>query len=134
MRGDGFLTSVHDVVVEESVFGSMAYRVPFFNPASNRSFVSSLRLVNLGSEPAGVLITGSDAQGNPAPGESMALGLPAGAARTLSAQQIEEGDSDLLGSLGDGEGKWQLLIIADQPLQVMSLVRSRSGYLGNLSR
>ena len=134
VRGDGFLTSVHDVVVEESVFGSMAYRVPFFNPASNRSFVSSLRLVNLGSEPAGVLITGSDAQGNPAPGESMALSLPAGAARMLSAQQIEEGDSDLLGSLGDGEGKWQLLIIADQPLQVMSLVRSRSGYLGNLSR
>ena len=133
VRGDGFLTSVHDVVVEESAFGSMTYRVPFFNPASNRSFVSSLRLVNLGSEPAGVLITGSDAQGNPAPGESMALEVPAGAARTLSAQQIEEGDSDLLGSLGDGEGKWQLLIIADQPLQVMSLVRSRSGYLGNLS-
>ena len=38
----------------------------------------------------------------------MALVLPAGAARTLSAQQIEQGDNDLLGSLGDGEGKWQL--------------------------
>ena len=64
----------------------------------------------------------------------MTLSLPAGAARTLSAQQIEQGGSDLLGSLGDGEGKWQLYVLADQPLQVMSLVRSPSGYLGNLSR
>ena len=135
VRGDGFLTSVHDVVEgEESASGLMIYRVPFFNPASNRSFVSSLRLINLGSEPAGVVIAGSDGQGNPPPGESMALSLPAGAARTLSARQIEQGDSDLLGSLGDGEGKWQLLVLANQPLQVMSLVRSPSGYLGNLSR
>ena len=135
VRGDGFLSSVHDVAQEQdSVLGLMTYRVPFFNPASNRSFVSSLRLINLASEPAGVLIAGLDGQGNPAPGESMALSLPAGAARTLSAQQIEQGDSDLLGSLGGGEGKWQLIIAADQPLQVMSLMRSPSGYLGNLSR
>ena len=112
----------------------MTYRVPFFNPASNRSFASSLRLINLGSEPAGVVITGFDGHGNPSPGERMALALPAGAARTLSARQIEQGDDDLLGSLGDGEGKWQLVIFANQPLQVMSLMRSPSGYLGNLSR
>ena len=132
VRGDGFLTSVHDVV-EAGVFGPMTYRVPFFNPASNRSFASSLRLINLASEPAGVVITGSDGRGNPPPGESMALSLPAGAARTLSAQQIEQGGSDLEGSLGDGKGKWQLYVFANQPLQVMSLMRSPSGYLGNLS-
>ena len=132
VRGDGFLSSVHDVV-EEGAFGPMTYRVPFFNPASNRSFMSSLRLINLASEPAGVVIAGIDEQGNPAPEESMALALPAGAARTLSARQIEQGDSDLLGSLGDGEGKWQLHVLANQPLQVMSLMRSPSGYLGNLS-
>ena len=134
VRGDGFLSSVHDVVEEDSAFGPMTYRVPFFNPASNRSFVSSLRLINLASEPAGVVITGSDERGMPPPGEALALTLPAGAARTLSAQQIEQGDSDLLGGLGDGEGKWQLYVAANQPLQVMSLMRSRSGYLGNLSR
>ena len=135
VRGDGFLSSMHGVAEEqENVLGLIAYRVPFFNPASNRSFASSLRLINLASEPAGVLIAGFDTQGNPAPGESMALALPAGAARTLSAQQIEQGDSDLLDRLGDGEGKWQLYVLADQPLQVMSLVRSPSGYLGNLSR
>ena len=134
VRGDGFLTSVHDVVEEEEgALGPRTYRVPFFNPASNRSQATLLRLINLGSDPAGVVIAGFDAQGNPPPGEGMALFLPAGAARTLSAQQIEQGGSDLLGSLGDGEGKWQLLILADQPLQVMSLVRSPSGYLGNLS-
>ena len=134
VRGDGFLTSVHDVVeVEESAFGPMVYRVPFFNPASNRLFTSSLRLINLASEPAGVVITGLDGHGNPPPGEIMALVLPAGAARTLTARQIEQGGSDLEGSLGDGEGKWQLHVLADQPLQVMSLMRSPSGYLGNLS-
>ena len=133
VRGDGFLSSMHDVVEEESASGSMIYRVPFFNPASNRSFASSLRLINLGSEPAGVVIAGLDGRGNPPPGEGVAFALPPGAARTLSAQQIEQGDSELLGSLGDGEGKWQLYILADQPLQVMSLMRSPSGYLGNLS-
>ena len=40
VRGNGFLSSVHDVVEEESAFGSMTWRVPFFNPASNRSFAS----------------------------------------------------------------------------------------------
>ena len=134
VRGDGFLTSVHDVVeVEESAFAPMVYRVPFFNPASNRSYASSLRLINLASEPAGVVITGLDGHGNPPPGEIVALVLPAGAARELSAQQIEQGGSDLEGSLGDGEGKWKLYVLPDQPLQVMSLVRSPSGYLGNLS-
>ncbi len=134
VRGDGFLSSVHDVVEEESASGTMIYRVPLFNPASNLSFASSLRLINLSSEPAGIVITGFDARGMPPPGEALALNLPAGAARTLSAQQIEQGDGDLLGSLGDGEGKWQLYVVADQPLQVMSLMQSRSGYLGNLSR
>ena len=135
VRGDGFLSSVHDVAEQqENELGVIAYRVPFFNPASNRTFASSLRLINLTSETAGVLIAGFDERGNPAPGENMALQLPAGAARTLSAQQIEQGASGLEGNLGDGEGKWLLYVLADQPLQVMSLVRSPSGYLGNLSR
>ena len=33
----------------------------------------------------------------------------------------------------DGEGKWQLFIDADQDIQAMSLLESKSGHLANLS-
>ena len=62
------------------------------------------------------------------------LTLKAGAARTLTAQQLEQGDSRLTGRWGEGEGKWRLSVSADRPLQVMSLLRLRTGHLTNLSR
>ena len=37
------------------------------------------------------------------------------------------------GSLGDGYAKWRLLIESDQSIQVMSLLRSPTGHLSNLS-
>ena len=52
----------------------------------------------------------------------------------LSARQLERGSHALSGRLGNGAGKWNLYVTGDRPLHVMSLVRTRSGYLGNLSR
>ena len=130
---DGFLTEMDDIVVETAP-ASMRYYVPFFNPASNLSFVSILRLTNSDTRSASVVISGIDALGEPAPGGDVRLTLPSEGARWVSAEELEEGGSGLTGSLGDGEGKWRLHVSANRPLQVMSLMRTRSGHLSNLSR
>ncbi len=134
---DGFLTSMHDLVPE----ANGCHHVPIFNPGSNRSLESLLRLINPGEDDAYVYIRGLDARGDASPYGYFQLDLPAGAARTLSARQLEQGiwSGTTDGRLGDGEGKWHLLVSAESasahphPIQVMSLIRTRSGHLANLS-
>ena len=57
----------------------------------------------------------------------------AGASRTLTAHELEAGGSGLDGRLGDGKGKWRLVVESDGPIQVMSLLSSPTGHLTNLS-
>ena len=154
---DGFLTSMHDLVDRDScaaeeveggriaarssrLFASRAcrdeLRVPLFNPASNTSQVSSLRLVNRGSSDAAVIVFGVDDEG--AERGPASLSLPAGAARTLTSQELESGDGDgLAGALGDGTGKWELRVVVEgeaaSDVMVMSLLESPTGHLTNLS-
>ena len=131
---DGFLTSIHEVAAEEDG-GTMRYRVPTFNPGKNVDQESQLRLINLGAAPASIVISGLDDMGDAPDGGSVGLTLPAGAARLVSVNQLEQGASGLSGRFGAGSGKWQLSVSADQPLQVMSLLFSRgTGNLTNLSR
>ena len=59
---DGFLTSMHDLVAES---GLRQHHVAFFNPASNRSQVSRLRLINPTDTEASVQIVGLDDGGEP---------------------------------------------------------------------
>ena len=103
---DGFLTTVHD----QAPSVGNRHRIPFFNPASNTNQPSWLRLVNMG-EQAEVAITGIDDQGI-ATSDAVRLTLPAHGARTLSAGQLESGEG-LTGALGDGTGKWRLVVEAD---------------------
>ena len=130
---DGFLTSIHEVAAEEDG-GSMRYRLPTFNPGKNENRESRLRLINVGDGTARVEISGLDDQGDPASGGSVRLTLPAGAASMLSARELEQGARGISGRLEAGRGKWQLSVSSDQPLQVMSLLFSRTGNLTNLSR
>ena len=125
---DGFLTAMHDVLQRDAQGRMM---VPTFNPASNTSRVSNLRLVNTGANAERVSIAGVDDQGESA--EQVSLTLAAGEARTLTAQQLENGASGLTGRLGDGAGKWRLFISAGQAVVGMSLLDSASGHLSDLS-
>ena len=125
---DGFLTSMHD---SAPVAGGV-HRVVLFNPGSNPNQVSRLRLLNLGSEEALVRITGIDDAGA-SPGESVLVAVPAGAARTVTAVALEMGTGGVEDALGDGAGKWRLRVDSDQPIRVMSLLRSPTGHLTNLS-
>ena len=124
---DGFLTSMHDVAPLEDG----AYRVAIFNPGSNATQASLLRLVNAGPEYAGVRITGVDDAGD-SPATPVALEIPPGQSVTLSASDLETG-AGVDGAFGDGEGKWRLAVESDRPLVVMSLLSSPTGHLTNLS-
>ena len=125
----GLVTAMHD----RAPFEDGAYRVAFFNPGSNRSRVSLLRVVNPGEEAAAVTVTGIDARGD-SPGSAVGFEVPAGAAVTVSAAELEAGGEGLTGALGDGEGKWRLRVASDRPLVVMSLLSNRAtGHVTNLS-
>ena len=134
---DGFLTSAHEVVAETEP-GSRRYEVAVFNPGSNTAQKSVLRVVNTSAAAANVSITGQDDEGDAAPGGAVTFSVPANEAGTLSAPALEQGysasesDFEFTGSFGDGSGKWQLTVSADQPLGVMSLLSS-GGKLTNLS-
>ena len=130
---EGFLNTVHDVVADD---GSMRYYVPTFNP----SYRSLLRLVNQAGDATEVTITGRDGQGEPAPEGEVRLTLPPHAACTVTALELESGDissdcpSAFSGRFGNGTRKWRLLISADHPLEVLSLLKSSTGeQLANLS-
>ena len=125
---DGSLASVHDTVSSRS----MRHHVLTFNPASNLTKRSLLRLVNTSGIATDVVITGLDDRGEAPPGGEVRLTLPAGQARTLSAQALEAGGDGFEGRFGDGAGKWQVFVSAGRPIQVMSLLAS-PGNLVNLS-
>ena len=125
---DGFLTAMHDTVPVRDD----AHSVASFNPGSNPNQVSSLRLVNTGTEDALVTITGVDDAGE-SPGGSVTVTVPAGASRTMEAADLEAGAEGFDGALGDGTGKWRLAVTSEHPVVVMSLLSSPTGHLSNLS-
>lgn len=126
--GDGFVTSMHDVVAGPN----KQHEVPFFNPASNTRQVSKLRLINTTDQRALVTIRGIDDRGIEAR-RAMHFRLDAGAARTVTSQQLEAGDVGLIGNLSNGSGKWRLQVTADQEIDVVNLLESPTGDITNLS-
>ena len=107
---DGTLSILHDEVspATSGEDGGHVYLVPTFNTAREMSQMSQLRLVNPTGMAATVSIEGRDDAGAVATGGSVALTLPAGGATTLTAQQLETGDSGLTGQFGAGSGWWRL--------------------------
>ena len=140
---DGFVTTMHETAPRRQ---AGAYRVAFFNPASNRNQRSLLRVANTGPRNAAVTLAGVDDAG--AAGEEvLQFHVPANGARVLSAQALETGEAPfaLSGRLGNGTGKWELTLEADgdhgrnqhqdgfAPLRVTNLLASPTGTVANLS-
>ena len=127
---DGFLTAMHDLAPE----AGGTHRIPIFNPGGNDRQASLLRLVNEGEADVEALVRGVDDRGN-SPGGEVRVAVPAGAARTLSAAQLESGSGPgvVAGALGDGAGKWRLGVTADGPIRAMGLLASPTGTMTNLS-
>ena len=124
---DGFVTAMHDVAPAEG----NRHAVVFFNPGSNSAQASMLRLVNAGDASASVTIHGIDDRGTRA--GPVRLSIPARAARTVSAADMEAGAVGLTGALGDGAGKWRLEVEADRPILVLCMLATPTGHLTNLS-
>ena len=126
----GLVSGMQDVVPQ----GGSGYRIALFNPASSGGQVSRLRLINPGAAAAAVTIEGIDDDGA-SPGGAVRLSLPARASRMVTAEELETGDGEgLSGALGDGAGRWRLVVTADRPIAVMNLlVSSSSGAMTNLS-
>ena len=94
-----------------------------------------MRIANPSAAPAQVRLEAWDSHDQPAEGP-VEFSLPPGAAVLVSSQELETGDSEAFtGRLGDGHGKWRFEVSAGGlPLEVMSLLSTRSGHLTNLSR
>ena len=127
---DGFLTSMHDLA-PRAADGSLW--IPFFNPGRNTDQVSSLRLMNRGDGVAEVTVTGVDDAGDPS-SDAVRMTIPAGAARTFTAAELEAGGAaGLSGSLGEGKGKWRLRVATSDEVDAMSLLSLPTGHTTNLS-
>ena len=125
---EGFLTALHDTA---PVINNR-HRIAIFNPGSNTNQASRLRLVNPGAEETTVTITGIDDQGR-APGSEVRVSIPAHGALALTAAELESRAAGRDGALGDGRGKWRLVVEADRAILAMSLMESPAGLLTNLS-
>ena len=125
---DGFLTAMHDAVR----FAGNRAVVPVFNPGSNTSQRSLLRLVNPGTETADIAIVGIDDNGD-SPGGEVRISLRPGGVRTFGAAELETGGAGFRGSLGDGGGKWRLVVTSNHRIVAMNVLESPAGHLTNLS-
>ena len=143
VRGaDGALSAMNATVLKAVGSGQVggagrdAYRydVAVFHPASNVTQPSRLRLINPGEAAARVTIAARDDTGAAATGGTVELTLPAGGARTLSANQLEAGDNTAFtGRLGAGVGNWRLSVTSDRPLQAVNVTVGLGGEWRNLS-
>lgn len=129
----GFLTNISGTVSQTSPLQANVWIV---NPGSNTDQRSVLRIVNRSDSDGAMLIEAIDDAGVDAPGGSLALALAPHAAIELTAQDLEQGNAvkGLVGALGDGIGKWRILLSADVPIQAQSLLTTPSGFLTDLSR
>jgi type VI secretion system secreted protein VgrG len=129
----GFLTNLSGTVPHTS---PNQVHVWIVNPASNTDQRSVLRVVNRNASAGAVLIEAIDDDGIAAPGGSATLALPALAAVELTAQDLEQGNvgKGLQGALGDGSGKWRMVLSADVPIDAQSQLSTPSGFLTDLSR
>ena len=90
---DGFSRPMHAFVrTTLNKQGDTEHHVPFFTPANSGSSQGLLRVTNLGESSADLTIAGRDDAGTATTTENrVVLTLPAGATRTLTAQELESG-------------------------------------------
>ena len=149
---DGMLTPMHDIAPlscdsrvlprgslirlfcsSGRLFGSYFYPIALFDPANSLVETSRLRLINFGEGDASVHIIGIDDLGK-LPGGGVELSIPAGSSREFTSRELESGDEPgVSGSIGDGTGLWELLVISQAPVGVVNLFESPTGHLINLS-
>ena len=126
---DGLLSTMHTLVPR----GAKGHRVTLFEPEEVPGSSGSLRLINPSATEAAVTIRGVDWTGV-TPGGEVRLTLGAGESREVTVSELEDGTgTGLVGTLGDGTGRWHLSIESNRRIGVMSLLSGPGGRLANLS-
>lgn len=125
---DGLLTPMQATAPESGHI----HRIATFNPGSNPAQVSRLWLRNRGTVAAQVTVSGIDDRGV-STGPGARISVAPGRTETLAALELEVGGDAFEGMLGDGAGKWRLLVEADAPILAMSLLATPTDHLTNLS-
>jgi peptidyl-prolyl cis-trans isomerase A (cyclophilin A) len=128
---DGFVTNMSRTV--PAITG--VNNVWFFNPASNTDQESVLRLVNTSVSAGTLNLSAMDDDGNDADG-TITIDLDAGAAKQVSASDLESGNATLgvVGQFGNGSGRWRLRITSSVNVSSQSLLQTPDGLLTNMSR
>jgi hypothetical protein len=128
---DGFLTNLSRAAPATA----SSHKISVFNPGSNTSRRSTLRIANDGSAQAAITISGFDDAGQSGDSD-VTLDLSAGRSISISASDLENGNTNLglIGALGNGTGKWRLTIKASTSIQVQGLLDTPAGFITNLSR
>ncbi len=130
---DGFLTNISGVAPTDV---AQVHRIYYANPASETGQATLIRVVNITTSTGTVTISGIDDNGASAPGGTVQFELGPREAKQLLTTDLENGNASkgLIGTLGDGAGKWQLTVTADMDIAVMNLIRTADGFLTNLSQ
>ena len=132
---DGFVTFMNATAPKDE---NGDHVIALFNPASDTTQMSRLRLVNSSTTATNVTVTGVDDAGL-SPGEPVALTIPADTACEVDAAALETGAGLDCGEpqdgIGDGTGRWRLSVSteADSSFAIMNLQANTSGRLTNLS-
>ena len=116
--GDGFLTAMHDVLPRDANGELVAW---IFNPPSNTTSQSKLRLINTGLNLEVLNISAED---------------DAGVRHfidVIGRVELNPGESRTVTGLGRPTGKSRLFITAGEAVVGMSLLEAASGHLTNLS-
>ena len=125
----GAFASIHETVHQVTPGYNV---VALVNAVGSADGDGMLRLTNPTRGNAHVRIEGMD-DTNARPGSAVELTLGPRGSTMVSASELEQGGTGLMGALGDGEGNWRLTIMSNQRLSVMSLVESSTGHLTNVS-
>ena len=126
---EGHLTNLSTVPTEVSGDTHPVLLFPAASDASRQGFV---RIINHGDVAAEVSIAAfdeSDAEYAP-----LTLAVDAGAVAHFNSDDLEQGNADkgLTGSTGAGEGDWRLELTSDADIEVLSYIRTATGFLTSL--
>ena len=126
-----------DVIPSTSADSTLTIETKLFiaNPGSNTQQQTFLRFINPNEDVTSVEVYGIDDGGNFSSNSAMSFNLDGGASKQITAQDLENGNAakDLTGHFCDGQGKWQLQVRADNPVEVVGLIRTPDGFLTSLA-
>lgn len=118
-------------------FNGSVVKVFTVNPAGNTTAVSFIRVSNWGNTGGKVTVQGWDDNGTAAPGGNVTFNLAAGKSQQINSTDLENGNAGkgLTGALGDGAGKWRLVVTGEfDGMVVSSLNRNEAnGTVTNLT-